>query len=295
MEEDKRYNSLKEYRLEPLNIGEIVDQTIEIFRSNFKKYLLMTAIIYSPFIALNLISMVLFVSFLGNPGTYSKTFSNLMQLFIFLAGLISSICWLILLGATAKLTSEYYLGRSMSYKEAIQYSFGKFFKLLGTGFLVFLVITGVGVGVGILVAVLGALASMVPVVFILVALVVGAVGFYYIIILNFGLSLSLYTVILELKTGGDALKRSWKLFNSSKDARNKIIMVPAVLSFMLILVYMLPQMIAPQLGNIFSVFFAPLIVIAKTLVYFDIRIRTEGYDLEYRADRLAGNLQVPYA
>jgi hypothetical protein len=113
------------------------------------------------------------------------------------------------------------------------------------------------------------------------------------------LSLVLYVVVLEEARGIAALKRSWTLSKGIAGPMTVIVIFAAVVGFVLSLAVQFPlQIVGAAMagftglilqhvgGAIGQILAMPIGTIAFTLLYYDSRIRKEGFDLEVMAQDL---------
>jgi hypothetical protein len=113
-----------------------------------------------------------------------------------------------------------------------------------------------------------------------------------------GLSVATPSLVLEPATAGRAMSRSWQL---TKGFRLRII----GLLFVVLVIIVVPMFALSMVGAMFGtaesraseVFFTavvgvvsllitPLLYCVLTLLYYDLRVRKEGYDLEVLASEL---------
>lgn len=255
--------------VEPMNLGEIIDFTLELYKKNFKNYIIASLIIFSP--SFLLIGLFFALSFIMTGRSSDVTISILIIPF----GLANYVISIFFLEAMIKITSEAYHGRKITYLESIRFAFQKLLPVGGTMILMLLVLS-----LFILLVVLsfiGGSALGSPIVGFFLALIPVGLFLYYFM----AYSLTPYVVIIEGKLGLQALKRSRELFRSSKNAMLKVIAVPYLMYILGIV-----GSFIPFLSSVLMLLYYPLPIIAMTLVYFDIRIRYEGYDLLLHAERL---------
>jgi hypothetical protein len=106
-------------------------------------------------------------------------------------------------------------------------------------------------------------------------------------------------VMIERSSVGDAFRRSSEL---SKDAKWRILGALALAFILYIIVgatlsaivglFPIPTIATALLSAMAYVLVFPLVGIVTTLLYYDLRIRKEGYDLELLAKRLEGEAGV---
>jgi hypothetical protein len=260
------------YLLEPLTMGEIVDRTLSIFRDNYKLYLITSGIFQAPFIILLIISIIL-MAILGNDGRIISI------AILVIASLIGSVLYFLLSGTCIKLTSDIYLGKPTSFKDAILFLLNNILPYVSTimlGGLIFLGMFVLSIGVFMISIPLISI-SPIFLILIILSLIPFGVSFYYL----FSYMLTPNVVIIEGRILFGALRRSKELFDSGRDARWKVILIPYLIQILFIVFSAIPYA-----GSIIVLLLTPIQVIAMTLVYFDIRIRYEGFDIELDTEKI---------
>ncbi len=297
-------------KLRPLGIGEMLDQAIRIYRSNFSKFIAIIAIVQIPIHVLNALSSLLLMSspVMQNPGT-TPSFTPGDNPFDMLgpgyfAGIggtcIMSIISLLLIqgAARAALTravTDHYLGAQVGIVDAYR-KIGPFWlRLAGTILLAGICIimlmlwifvpcvgwaTGIGGGIGIL-------------------------TFLWMVIIP----LIAPIIVLEQQSALNSIRRAWDL------ARRRFWWVigfvallalfgQIVISGPVTLVNIAVQFLTADMltsGDMstalivqtviqslvtlaFTLLYMPLQLTCTTLLYFDLRVRTEGFDLTLLAE-----------
>ena len=284
--------------LRPLGIGELLDQAIRLYRRNFLSFIGIIAVVQIP---LGLLQFVLsLVTLQTGPlsNLNARASSDPTQLSpLYFASLASTVVvavvQLILVQgvATAAMTravSDNYLGTPTGFSAAYRRIGRAWLPLLGTLFLAGLV--GIVLSIWFLVPCVGWATG------------VGLLAFYSAVIVPMVAPI----VVLEGKRGWPAVRRAWDL------ARRRF--WPLVGFVTLILIFNLVVIGGPNLliqtafqvlinrqaasggagagglgvasvvvqslvSLVFSLLYVPLQLIAFTLLYFDLRVRTEGLDL----------------
>lgn len=269
-----------------LNIGQLLDQAIRLYRRNFGKFIGIIAIVQIPLTILGL--LVSFVSSRGGTllldpydlGPYLLSFGGTL-----LQGLISAI--LIRGVATAALTqavADQYLGEPTSVFDAYR-RIGSTWKSLIAAVLLSILIN-IGLGIWTIVPCIGWITG------------IGILMFYSLVILP----LIAPAVVLERQRAGGAIRRAWDL------ARREFWWVVGFVAILYLLQMLVVQGPAAILSGVLSVaaegwlgdfstafiartviqslvtlflslIYLPLELSAITLLYFDLRVRTEGFDL----------------
>ena len=170
--------------------------------------------------------------------------------------------------ASTHAISELYLGRSVDIRAAFRVGFKLFFKLVGTSFLMMLIV------------ILGLLLLILP-------------GLY----LAFAYMLVYQVVVIEGRSGMRALNRSREL------AKQNLLRILGIYVVALLLSLVLSSVVGLVLGGIpvvgvvangivqavFTAYWSACFV----LLYFDIRCRKEAFDLEHLANVVEGQTPAP--
>lgn len=275
-------------RLSPLSAGQILDRAIRLYRRNFFTFVGIIAVVQVPLSLLSLIA-----SLLGYqpPAVALEEELYLQQILSSLAQLVLVFVNAVLVNglATAALTraiAEGYFGESLSFVEAYRKIGGKWGRLVGAIFL-------------------AGLFSLLLFIWFIVPCIGWATGagilFFFAMVIT---PLVAPIVVLEDKAAGAAIRRAWDL------ARRRfwpVVGFVALLTLFSILVISGPtllltfgfqfagetlvpssdpfvvfavQTVVTTLVQILmSLLYTPLQLTAMTLLYFDLRVRTEGFDL----------------
>lgn len=274
--------------LRPLGLGELLDSSFALYRR-----------LFAPLVALQVIC--------GLPGLAATIYGDAVGGAAVGARLVALLLNLVLgtmgTAATALLIGEVYLGRSLGVREALARVTGHFWTVVLTALLVGLISvlsalpTILAFGAAAV-----ALASSTPSTMLvgaglsLAALVAMALPLWV-----FGAtSLSTIGLVLErLPTARGAVSRSWRL---TAGARGRIMLLLFML-FTIIGIGVLgvgglyasfsgaafgaPSPLLSLLQAVVAAVLGPLVYCVLTLIYYDRRVRLEGFDLELLADTLA--------
>lgn len=297
------------FDLQPMSIGDILDRTVRFYR----RYLLHTlGIVSLPYLLIVPIGIWLGSAMrfrgglqaLRNPGVIAGVV--LLVLAFFWLNFVS-------MGALAWSVSERYLGGTptiwSSYAPVVRRSAA----LIWAYFLAFLIWGGVAaLGVALPVVVSTILAVRNPGswgvhVYVIFALSFIAAAVMFVVIF-FRLLLVTQVIVIEDIRGPAALQRSWALMGKNVGRAGLILAFAAALGAILSMLFRFPTSIlagslpAPTaailnvvLGHLAQIASVPFGTIARTLLYYDSRIRQEAFDLEMMAQNLgaAGKLGSP--
>jgi hypothetical protein len=285
--------------LRPMEMGEILDGALTIFRRHFGAFMrLSILVVWLP----TAIVVYFKVRFNGDP----MAMMNLLQeralqvVLIVLALLVLWIaCALVLQAGTIRIISDSYMGQQPTVASALRLGGAKIVPLvlvaLSKGLIFILIYIGGAGGIALL---LFAGRLIGPVVSGLLVFV-GAVGLVWgVAYVACGYGMTSTVVVLEnLDSSFDAFGRSWAL---TKDARLKVFGTAAVAW---LIAALLPQGVVAILSaaagptssmqpvlvvvsSLFSVVLAPILPCALTLLYYDLRVRREGFDLQILGQQL---------
>lgn len=282
--------------LRPLGIGDIVDRVIGLYRSRPVLFLVVSAI---PYLVLAIALAVLGIGFaaplarlvaspdpareldpaiFGTLGTFGLAFAA-----------VAIVLFSIQSAALVHAVSERYLGRDASIAATLRVGLRASLRLIGAGMLAFLAL------------ILAPMALVIAAALTQQGLVLALAGLAAVVLFTFLIaSWMLVPVVATIERAGpvQALRRSWTL---SKGARWRVL---ALLSLLLILQVILGVLFAfvflgafitdplvrtvvQQVANLVaSVVWSPVQWGTFTLLYYDLRVRREAYDLTLAAEAL---------
>ncbi|HET9065227.1 MAG TPA: hypothetical protein VFN22_05370 [Gemmatimonadales bacterium] len=239
--------------LRPLSMGEVLDTAFGLYRNQFVALVTIAAVLQ---ILPGLLGVYLEVTGL------STTNLGLMLLVLFIGFVFSSIA----VAASTFVISGAYLGRQVTAGEAIPRALAFLLPLMVLSALSGLLIT---------------------------------VGFLLLIIPGFiaiaGLALANAALVIETPISPmDAMRRSWEL---TKGARGKVMTTIFVGSLLLVIPMIVvsvigvigsalglwPIWISPVLTLALRIFVYPFVYVVVVVLYYDMRVRKEGFDLELMA------------
>lgn len=307
--------------LRPMSLGELLDRIFSLYRRHLWVFVGIMAI---P--SLMALAMALFVPSLQQPfpaGAEQAPDPAQVAGFVgtFVAGILimSVVYWMvyaIALGATSFAVSEIHLGGTATVRGAYQRMRGKIWRLIDVTFSVMLrafglfmlimlgtvaLATSVGALVG---SVLGTLAAS-------LLMVVGMVGGMVLtvwIVLGYGVAIP--AAVLENIRAREALKRSMFLTRGHRGKVFLIVLLTAVVTYAAMFLFQgpfwavsfltaakgHPSLLLTYLtaisGTVAGAFVGPLMMIGLALLYFDLRIRKEAFDLQLMMDRLDQGAQA---
>ncbi len=286
-----------------MQLGEILDGSFNIYRRHFALFMRLSLIlVWLP----TALTVYFQVRFSNSPFELLNVFEQHTVATILL-GLLGVVIFttagLLLKAGTIRVISDSYLGQEPELGASLSFGVAKIIPLLlvalSKGLLIILIYVFGALGV-FLMAMLGRLAG--PAISALL-IFVGIVGLgWFVIWVACGYGVTTPIVVLEdLPSSFDAFGRSWEL---TRGARGKVFGTVAVAWLMS---QFLPQMVvggvSGALGAAGNMSFQPLFVVvasllgivlapilpcALTLLYYDLRVRREGFDLQILSDQLGG-------
>jgi hypothetical protein len=267
--------------LRPLSVGEVLDVAIKIYRARFSVLVKSVAIVLGPVFALSAIVRLsippgedLFEA--TQPGATPDI--EVDQLLAFLAGalviaLLAFLASQIATGACFKSVSGAYLDEQPDWRESLRFARSRFGALLWLSVLL------------VVLLVPAFLACLVPGMYLYVAWSVAAP-----------------VLLVEDVRGWSALKRSRQLVKGRFWPTVAVLLLVAVLTFVVQAIFLgilaglvsvtgneVAQALADAIGQTAaSALTTPLSAAVLTVLYFDLRVRKEGFDLELLARRIGG-------
>ena len=240
--------------LRPLSTGEVLDVSFELYRAMFL-----------PLVIISLVSRLVPTVvgvYLSSAGGFLDNWGlGIAQL------LLSVVLNALGVAATTFVVSGAYLGNEVRAEKALRSAW----RLIGPLILLSLM-TSLVIGVG------------------LVLLVVPGVIFIA------GLAVSTVAMVLEQPISATgAMSRSWEL---SRGFRGKALLTLIVTTLLLVIPTMIagvlaglaglllgtqPALVAEALVGVLQIFVYPFMYVALTVLYYDLRVRKEGFDLELMA------------
>lgn len=272
--------------LHPMGVGEILDGALTMYRRHFGLFAKVGVVaMWLP------TAMLIYVQLAGGAEQH---------LFLFgVSWIIGQFAGLFLTAAAIRIISDSYLGRTAELGEALSLGASKIWPLLVVGLgkyiVLFLLSMVVVVVIGLTIPALAASGGGAAAIFFFLAFL-GAC--WLILFVACGYAVTTPVVVLESLGGSfDAFGRSWDLTRSFKF---KIFAI----WFVAILMIYLPILALGGLGGYFSITFPLLGIVIQvisaalpivmypifscilTLIYYDLRVRREAFDLQILGQQL---------
>lgn len=297
--------------LRPHGIGELLDGAFTLYRRNFLLLVAIAAVVQVPFA---LIQLVLFevsgvasrigslndtLHTIGNQGS-ALTPDQSSQLLSDLGGtvayyaLVFIVQYLVVyplsLAATTAAVSNRYLDQEATVGGSYRAAFARWRSITAMVLAVALIVIG-----GLAVSVLLALATG-QIAFFYLGFLVAIVAYVVVLVRT---TVAPQAIVLERLGGFPGLSRSWAL---TRGASGRVFGIRFLLGLIQLIagyVIILPldaavagtststQLLIGQVGQaVTAVFIAPITLVTLTLLYYDLRIRREGFDIEMLAASL---------
>ena len=256
------------------DLGSIVDELFRVYMRNFLPFLGIIAVAGIP-LAIIIIGTVL--SWYASAYSLEKT-DELTILFFLIAVLVvvSTLAYLLMSAAVTYAVAGYYQGNRIAIRQAYQFAWHRLGSLVGAAFLVGLAVFGMSI----------------TIIGIPVAIYFGVTWAFIV-----------QTVVLEHRGARRSLSRSSILVKSVWWRVLGVLIIIALIESILSsvaggivgfivgliggLADILPAELAANFaGTLAGMIFIPISLIGTTLLYFDLRIRKEGYNLEIMAHEL---------
>lgn len=275
--------------LRPLRLGELLDRAIRLYRANFLTFIGIIAVVYVPLMILQTaVSTLVSSSMIGSFSTPDEIFSNSGYWIGILASVVLGLVQFVLVqgiatGALTRAVADNYLGKKTSILDAYR-GIGKSWLTL-IGALLFLGLISILLFVWWLVPCIGWFTGL-------------GMLFFLLSVVN---PLVPPVVVLENQGVLDSIQRAWSLARRRFWPVLGYVLVLALFSLIVVngpaaIVSMLLTWAVPSLGDptmaliltsvvqglvtlVFVLLYYPLQMSAFTLIYFDLRVRTEGFDL----------------
>jgi MFS family permease len=296
--------------LKPMTLSELLDRTFTLYRNRFW---LFCGLMVGPEIAILLCSLIVIVAFpirdlpvaTANPQNPFAALASLESRLAatFVAAFVQALFGALALGAVTVAVSELYLGRAATIRGSYEAVRGRIFGLFGL--ILMLMLVGIafltaGSFAGGFAGAIGMIASslispVIGVIFLFLFIFAGVIGAVW-LLMRFAVSIPAF--MLERRGVVESMSRSGAL---TQGHRNRIF-ATVIVMYIVLLVFQvalaMPFLILQstyrvrglfplwiQIGQaasaaVASTIAAPLVMIAIALIYYDVRIRKEAFDLE---------------
>ena len=247
--------------LRPFGVGEMLDAAIKIYRDRFTTLITVTAVVVVP---LGILQAMLTAQILSDPADLG---AGLASLVLAVVGVVVTQV------ATAAVTlaiADAYLDNEAPWQSYLAAAFSRTGAVVGASLLF---------GLAVLVGFLG--------------LIVGAV------VIGAGLGVFMPALMVERLGATQSLRRAWNLSNGHKwrifgtwlVAYIIVVVVSVIVGTVFAFGITTTSVVADQLLAVAaSVLTTPFMASVVVVIYFDLRVRKEGFDLEMLSGQIAGPL-----
>ena len=277
--------------LRPLRLGELLDQAIRLYRRNFVTFIGIIALVYVPLMVLQTASTTLMTGAMGS-AALSSSLDELFSNYAYWGGVIATLLVAFLqfifvqgiaTGALTRAVADNYLGKPVSILDAYRGIGRSWLTLVGA--LLFIILVAIVISIWWIVPCIGWFTGL------------GMLSF-----LGAAISPMVAPVVVLEKRGIlESVRRAWFLVRRRFWPVLGTILVLYLFNVLIVngplaIVNALLGAAAPSFGDstsqlvvtaiiqaivsiVFILIYYPLQMTAFTLVYFDLRVRTEGFDL----------------
>lgn len=273
--------------LRPLGVGEVLDVALKICVRHWKPLVAITLIATIP---ATVFALAIVLSVIPDEGGLTDKDTATLGAAFVVVGLVYLILQLVMIAASLKAVTDGYLGGQPSWRSSFAFAFRRTHSLLWISLLGFLILLLPIFVIGTVIAAVGGLgALLVPPALVLMTWV-------FIRLLS-----TVPALLAEDVRGTKALRRSWKLTEGNWWRTFGAYLVAIFfLTFVSAIVgNLLPAAIAAPVGNpivagavlvifgvVSSAITTPFLAAVIAVIYFDLRVRNEGLDLELLAQRI---------
>lgn len=299
--------------LRPLSLGEMLDRAFTLYRKHFWVFVGIMAVPACAAVPMRLVLLQRQATVLpfGKPNLQAQLamFSGWTLAFI----IVFFALYAVAMGAATFAVSDAYLGKNLTVRNSFGKVRGKFWRLIGLMFNVWIRVVGLMILLMIVAAFAGGLSvvligrgSQAGAIFgalIMFALIFGAFG----VAVWFGLryAVSIQAVLLENVTGNEAIRRSVRLTSGRRGHIFMAVLLSSVFAYVGVIVFQGPFLLAFVMmagvkgqmpvwllsamtisEGIGTSITGSFLMIILAVCYYDLRIRKEGFDLQFMMDSL---------
>ncbi len=271
--------------LRPLSYGDLLDELFDLYKKNFLLFSGIVGLVYIPFALLSTIAMLPMINMMGNmgpgstPSDPSAMFSSLIPIYIKFAAIaiVAGIFQVAAMGAITWAISSTYLGKKPTILASYKAVIPRLLPLIVTGIIAYMMVIA------------GTIACILP-------------G----IALSVFLAFTTQAIMLENKSYFNAIGRTFELSAGAFWQIFVIGLLAMLLVYFIQLAVYLPFQFAtaaaasnPSLmtaiflvqglfSGIANSVALPILLSALVLLYYDVRVRKEGFDIEMLAASIEG-------
>jgi hypothetical protein len=269
--------------LRPLSVGEILDRTFTLYRERFLLFLGISAIPHVLLLVVNLSQV--FLRFPGKPAAtaaaarLSPPMTGAAIVVLLIGVVVGVIVYLLSQGATVIAISEIYLGRTITIADSLRRVRGELGNLFGV-----VLLNGLATGAAFILLII-------PGIYVMCRLIVCIPAA---LIENLGPRTSLERSFELTKDSAGRAFLIILLYFALAFAAGALFAVPFQVMIVLTAAKSNPEMLRfwvalSQVGStIANVLVAPVLTIASAILYYDLRVRKEAFDLQMMMNPLGG-------
>jgi hypothetical protein len=284
--------------IRPMNFGEILDGALVMYRRYFGLFFKLAMVVLAvPVLLLVYVSARWQGAFLMRSQDPTAVLSALVWFLPIL--ILYYLASLVLTAGTVRIISDAYLGRMPRLQDALALGLSKLWGLVGVGLGKGVIVLLAAFGFAIIVGLLAVMAKGAGAGGALLIFVAGVAGAWFVIYVLCGYGVTTPIVVLEeLGSAFDAFRRSWELTRGFRGKvfglgfiafllfnalPNWVIQIPAAITRLT-----MPgvSIALGALATIVPVILSPAIAAVITLIYYDLRVRREAFDLQVLGQRL---------
>ncbi len=268
--------------LRPLSIGEILDRTFTLYREHFVLFFGISSIPHILALILNLAQT--YLRFPGTPSavkasTLSPSMSVAAGVVALVGAVVGVLVYLLTQGATVTAVSELYLGRTLTIGDSFQRVRGELGNLFGV-----ILLNG-------LATIAAFICLIIPGIYVMCRLVVCVPAA---LVENIGPRASLDRSFELTKDNAGRAFLILLLYFALTYAAIALFVLPFTIMMGIMVAKSHPEMVRSwmaliQIGTtLATVLVAPVLTIASSVLYYDLRIRKEAFDLQMMMNPLGG-------
>jgi hypothetical protein len=284
--------------IRPMNFGEILDGALVMYRRYFGLFFKLAMVVLAvPVLLLVYVSARWQGAFLMRSQDPTAVLSALVWFLPIL--ILYYLASLVLTAGTVRIISDAYLGRMPRLQDALALGLSKLWGLVGVGLGKGVIVVLAAFGFAIIAGLLTVMAKGAGAGGALLIFVAGVAGAWFVIYVLCGYGVTTPIVVLEeLGSAFDAFRRSWELTRGFRGKvfglgfiafllfnalPNWVIQIPAAITRLT-----MPgvSIALGALATIVPVILSPAIAAVITLIYYDLRVRREAFDLQVLGQRL---------
>jgi hypothetical protein len=272
-----------------MGVGEILDAAIKLYRSQWKRLMAIVAIALVPITFLQVFLTREIGAPLADPTTTPAELESTVLVSVILGAIQLLIIQPFLVAAVAKASADVYLGHTVVVGPTFRFAVSKIHSILWISILMVLIVFVPVFVLGLIAAAGGEEVAIVLLILLIVPAIIVFIRFVF----------ASTVLVVERRKGSKALGRSWHLAKGSFWKILGTTLLAALLSSVVEGILSIPGAVAfGAIGpagwpfyaiglSLAAIITTPFTTLITVLLYFDLRIRKEAFDLEVMAQELA--------